>query len=141
MKFTCYSILVLFLFLLAGCSSAFDPSLSLSVDTKKIQVTTQELSDFVTVTVIRRDDNQNETSLVLKFPDEFQSVYAADSDGKRISTMVTKSLKGKNAKDVLQFKIYSDNGEAVEAHYVLNLELWWNETKKETAQITVISKD
>jgi hypothetical protein len=93
--------------------------------------------EFVTATVTREDDENQETIFTIKFPDEKENVYATDWEGNRTREMSTKSLITKNAKDTLQFKVFGKKGEAAEATYILKVELWWNDKKIDDKDIMV----
>ena len=64
----------------------------------------------------------------------------ANADGNKISELSTRSLKGKNAQDILQFKIFGKKGGFTEAKSKIRIELWWNNTKvKNTERILEVS--
>lgn len=127
--------LVFALFLLAGCSSE-GPSTQMELSESSITVQDQVLSDFITVKITREDDG-NQTDFVIKFPKNSSFVYPADVDGESVTSLQTKPLRGKNAQDVLQFKVYATNLDFEEAIFELPIELWWNDTIIQSASLQV----
>ncbi|MFH1421008.1 MAG: hypothetical protein ABIG30_03560 [Candidatus Aenigmatarchaeota archaeon] len=125
---------------ISGCTS--NPSVFLEFDKDRIEIKDFSMSnEFITATLTRQDDTKTDVIFVLKFPQNMSSVYPVDVDGNKISELETKILKGKDAKDTLQFKIFGRNDEAVESKFELKAELWWNTTKLDEKEIEVTVKD
>ena len=117
--------ILLVLFSFSGCGNdetTLDAGLSL--DKSSITIDDGELSEFITATITKEDEGENNTVFVLKFPENKNNVYPTDVDGVRIYELQTKPIKGINSIDTLQFKIFGLNGEATEASYDLKVELW-----------------
>ena len=134
MKFV---LLVIALLVLAGCSASDTPDTQMEVSAKSVTVEDRILSEFMTVTIVRKDEGLNESVFRIVFPRDSDNVYPTDVDGNKISELETKPLRGKNAQDVLQFKIFGTNLDFEEAVYKLPLELRWNDTVLESQTITV----
>lgn len=132
-----FILLVIALLVLAGCSASDTPDTQMEVSAKSVKVEDRILSEFMTVTIIRKDEGLNESTFRIVFPKDSDNVYPTDVDGNKISELETKPLRGKNAQDVLQFKIYGTNLDFEEAIYKLPLELRWNDTVLESQTITV----
>jgi hypothetical protein len=132
-----FILLVIALLVLAGCSSSETPDTYMEISTKSLKVEDKILSEFMTVTIIRKDDGLNESTFRIVFPKDSENVYPTDVDGNKITELRTKPLRGKNAQDVLQFKIYGTNLDFEETVYKLPLELRWNDTVLESQQITI----
>ncbi len=135
------AILLIGVIFISGCTQDFKPQVSLTLDKNSITINNNQLSEFITATITRLDNENIDTLFVLKFPDNKEGVYPTNVDGERITEISTKTLKGSNSKDILQFKIFGSKGEATQASYDLKVELWWNNTKienqDETTKITV----
>jgi len=127
-----FVILMIVVICLGGCNGdeeEFKPSVSLSLDDYNLKIDNNALSKFLTATVTRTDDKEQEMTFTLKFRN-LASVYATDVDGNKIEELSTKPLKGLNSKDILQFKVFGGKGEATEASFDLWMELWWNNNTK-----------
>ncbi|MBU0496482.1 MAG: hypothetical protein KKG04_00820 [Candidatus Thermoplasmatota archaeon] len=142
LNFLLLTILFVGFILISGCTEGpFKPQVKLEIDKDNITLDDNTIStDFITVTVERLDKEDIGTVFVLKFPGNLTSVYPTNSDGEKIDEMHTKTLKGQNSKDTLQFKIFGSKGQATEASYELNMELWWNNTKLEEKDIKITVK-
>ena len=126
--------------LLSACSKGeegFMPAAELSIDNDKLSIADNSVSeDFVTATIERQDKVDQETAFTVRFLNK-ESVYAVDSSGAKLSELSTKPLRGKNAMDVLQFKVFGKKGEAEEATYKLGLELMWGNRTLQSEQVKV----
>lgn len=130
-------ILLLVTVLLVGCSSSDAPDTQMDISKKSITIEDGILSEFMTITITRKDDGLNESTFKIIFPKDSENVYPTDVDGNKISLLETKPLRGKNAQDVLQFKIFGTNLDFDKAEFSLPLELRWNETVLESQTIRV----
>jgi hypothetical protein len=133
MKFV---ILILALLLLAGCSSD-GPSTQMDISKKSISLSDQQLSEFITITVTRKDDGTEPAFFTVIFPKTSEYVYPTDVDGNVITELHTKELRGKNAQDILQFKVYGTKLDFKEATFQLPVELRWNQTALDTKQLRI----
>ena len=126
--------------LLSACSKeeeAFMPSAEISLDDDSLSVADKSIStEFVTATIERQDKVDQETMFTVKFQNK-EAVYAVDSAGIKLTELSTKPLRGKNAMDVLQFKVFGTKGEAETAEYKLGLELMWGNRTLQSEQVTV----
>jgi len=124
-------LLILVFVVISGCikPSPFSPKVEFYLDKYSISINDNTISsEFVTARIKRLDNENISTTFVLKFIQP-SNVYVVDVDGNKISELSTKSLKGSEAEDVLQFKVFGKKGEAKEAKYEIRIELWWNNTK------------
>lgn len=133
---------ILLLFLLTACSKeeeTFIPSAEISLENDALSVPGDTVStEFVTATIERQDKVDQETTFTVKFLNK-DAVYAVDSAGIKIDSLSTKPLRGKNAMDTLQFKVFGKKGEAETATYKLGVELMWgNQTlQQEDVKVSV----
>lgn len=142
MKLGHIAIILAVLFLITAChkDEVFTPSAELSLQDSSVSVEGDSISSgFITAVIERKDKTDQETAFVLKFQNK-ESVYAVDSAGNRLEELSTKPLKGKNAMDMLQFKIFGKKGEAEKATYRLGIELMWNNQSLQTEEIKVSVK-
>ena len=130
------TIFLITIILVSGCPSTpptnpppFKPSVTLGLDKGSIIINDNSISDFITATITRLDNENVDTFFVLKFPENKQTFYPTDVDGQRITELSTKPLRDQNSKDILQFKIFGTKGEDKFSVKELRLELWWNNTK------------
>lgn len=138
-------VFILSLLLMAtGCSSESDktkvvtPSAKLDLSITSIKITDQSISkDFITATITRSDSKNEEQTFTIRFPKNISDVYATDVDGNRIQTLETKTLKGKNSIDTLQFKIFGTKREAVKVLFELEVELLWGDFELDTKIIKI----
>lgn len=127
--------------LLSACGSKeekeFMPAAELSLENDALTVPDNTTSaEFVTATIERQDKVDQETTFTVKFQNK-ASVYAVDANGNKLTEVPTKALRGKNAKDILQFKVFGTKGEAETADYRLGLELMWGNRTLQSGQVTV----
>jgi hypothetical protein len=114
---------------MVGCgqTESDGPQVKFNLDKDSITVQDDKLSEeFITATITRQDIGAFDAVFQLQFPDELESAYAATPDGNRQLSLQTRRLRGKNAQDTVQFKVWGTKGEALEARYQLTVELWWN---------------
>ena len=130
MKLSRIALFLILVIFISGCTDQeFKPQVDLFLDKNSITIDSGQLSDFITATITRRDNENIDTIFVLSFPEDTQSFYPTDVDGNKIREIPTKKLKGQNSLDTLQFKIFGSKNEATQASYELKLELWWNNTR------------
>jgi len=135
MKLKMILISLLLILFLVGCSEKeFQPKVKLSLDNNKIKMNDGISESFITATVTRNDDISENTEFEIKFPNNYTSIYPVNVDGERITELQTKTLKGKDSKDILQFKIFGEKGEAIQSTFKLDVELWWNNTQLEDSE-------
>lgn len=121
--------LILLLFFLTGCSKEeFKPQADFNLDNQELSIQSGNITPkFVTATITRIDEGIG-TNFTLNF-DNKETVYATDVDGNKISTLSTRSLKGKFSIDTLQFKIFGKKlDEDLLADKSLSVKLMWNNT-------------
>ena len=128
---------VILLLVLAGCSTSDVPLTHMELSRNSVTIEDKILSEFKTVTITRKDDGLNDSVFKIVFPKDSENVYPTDVDGNKISLLETKPLRGKDAQDVLQFKIFGTNLDFEEALFLLPLELRWNDTILESKTIKV----
>jgi len=146
------SVLILMIFSLmalvfnTGCAddqTSF-PSVDFDVDKSSIRIKDNEISsEFVTITITRLDSENIPTTFTIKFMlRNPESVYPVDAEGNKITEISTKALQGKNAKDILQFKVFGKKNGFEEAKAEIRIELLYNNTplknKHKTLDISIV---
>ncbi|MDI6737860.1 MAG: hypothetical protein QME12_05085 [Nanoarchaeota archaeon] len=126
--------------LLTACGKkeeTFIPSAEISLKNDALSVPGDTVSEkFVTATIERQDKVDQETTFTIKFLNK-EAVYAVDQAGIKIDSLSTKPLRGKNAMDVLQFKVFGKKGEAETATYRIGIDLMWGNQTLQQEQVKV----
>lgn len=107
---------------------SFKPDATVTLDKANININDNKLSELITATITRNDNENISTIFSIRFSDTTDAIYVTDVDGKRIYELTTRPLKDSGAKDILQFKVFGTKKDYSEAKRNIKIELWWNGT-------------
>lgn len=142
LEYLLFATLLIIAISVSGCvqtqpAKEFIPVVDLQLDNSIININNNTSSGYITATITRKDNVNVDTNFTLRFPQGFNSVYPVDSNGYKILQITTKTLKGENSKDTLQFSIYGNKGDAINSNFEIKVELWWNNMKIEGQDKTI----
>ena len=108
------------------------------LDRDSITIKDKQASEFLTATVTRKDDEPIDVVYKIYFPDNKSTVYPTDVDGNRIKELYTRPLRGKDARDTVQFKVWATKYEDEYSTKKLDLQLYVNSTHIEDADLSLV---